>query len=460
MSLRIRSIVLASVSLLAAPVGAQQVKGTATYLQRITLPPDAVFEAHVEDVSRADAKADTVGSVRIMGMGNPPFPFAIDVDPKRVDARRRYSVRATISVDGRVMFTTDRAYPVLTQGNPAEVALLLRAAGDRRPAAKPDASTLDGLPATFGGDLPCADCPAIRYRLNLFPDRSYFLSMAYVDRNVSNDDIGSWRLSDKGRTLTLQGSEVTRFRVVDADTLRLLDRDGRDIDSKLNYTLKRSASVEVIEPRLKLRGMYKHFADSGTFTECLSGQRWMVAQLGDNAALESEYLKVRREPGQEVLVSVEGQVKQLPPMEGTGTRPTLVVNRFIGASPRETCGPRYASADLLDTNWVLTALSGKPVLIGEKQREPNIVLHSKDQRVAGFSGCNRVLGGYTLKGDALSFGQLAGTMMACVGEGMELEQAFLAALGQVAKWKVTGQHLELADAAGKVLARFEARPLR
>jgi heat shock protein HslJ len=71
-----------------------------------------------------------------------------------------------------------------------------------------------------------------------------------------------------------------------------------------------------------------------------------------------------------------------------------------------------------------------------------------------------VLGGYTLKGDAISFGQLAGTMMACVGEGMELEQAFLAALGQVAKWKIAGQHLELADTTGRVLARFEARPLR
>jgi copper homeostasis protein (lipoprotein) len=162
-----------------------------------------------------------------------------------------------------------------------EVELLLRAAGGERPAAKgPDRSALGALPAMFVGDLPCADCPAIRYRLDLFADRSYFLRIVYVDRNVSNDDIGSWRLSDNRRTLTLQGNEVTRFRVVDADTLRLLDREGRDIDSKLNYTLKRIARVEAIEPRLTMRGMYRHFADSGAFTECLTRQRWIASRHG------------------------------------------------------------------------------------------------------------------------------------------------------------------------------------
>lgn len=343
----------------------------------------------------------------------------------------------------------------------AALSVLAAPADGQRPAAKgSDTSALGALPATFSGELPCADCPAIRYRLNLFADRSYFLSMSYVDRNVSNDDIGAWRLSANGRTLTLQGNGVTHFRVVNADTLRLLDRDGRDIDSKLNYTLKRSASVEAIEPRLKMRGMYTHFADSGTFTECLSGQRWMIAQQGDNAALEREYLKVRGEPGREVLVSVDGQVRQLPSMEGSRKQPTLVVNRFVGAFPRETCGPRFATADLLSTHWVLTALGGNPVRIAEKQREPSIVLHAKDQRVAGFSGCNRMMGTYTLKDDVISFGQLAGTMMACAGEGMEIERAFLDALGQTTRWKVAGQHLELADAADKVLARLEARPLK
>jgi copper homeostasis protein (lipoprotein) len=31
------------------------------------------------------------------------------------------------------------------------------------------------LPSTFRGDLPCADCEAIRYHLDLWPDQAFHL---------------------------------------------------------------------------------------------------------------------------------------------------------------------------------------------------------------------------------------------------------------------------------------------
>jgi heat shock protein HslJ len=54
---------------------------------------------------------------------------------------------------------------------------------------------------------------------------------------------------------------------------------------------------------------------------------------------------------------------------------------------------------------------------------------------------------------------MAGTMMACA-QGMDTEKAFLEALRQVERWKIAGQHLELFDAAGKQVARFEARHMK
>ena len=48
---------------------------------------------------------------------------------------------------------------------------------------------------------------------------------------------------------------------------------------------------------------------------------------------------------------------------------------------------------------------------------------------------------------------MAGTRMACA-QGMEVEQAFLEAVGQVSRWKITGGKLQLLDSTGKVLARF------
>jgi heat shock protein HslJ len=69
------------------------------------------------------------------------------------------------------------------------------------------------------------------------------------------------------------------------------------------------------------------------------------------------------------------------------------------------------------------------------------------------------VGNYEVNSDQINFSQKAGTMMACL-EGMETEKAFLDVLKQVNRWKITGQQLELFDAAGNPLASLEARHLK
>jgi heat shock protein HslJ len=55
------------------------------------------------------------------------------------------------------------------------------------------------------------------------------------------------------------------------------------------------------------------------------------------------------------------------------------------------------------------------------------------RRASGFSGCNRYTGAYMLKNGLLSFGQLAGTRMACVGLGGDIEGAYLDALSHIVR---------------------------
>lgn len=106
---------LLALLLVQAAPGTAQVKGTAAYRERIALTPDAVFEAMLKDVSKADAPAVVVGSVRIDKPGQVPIRFEIPYDPARIDQSRSYSVRARILVGQRLLFTTDQAYPVLTR---------------------------------------------------------------------------------------------------------------------------------------------------------------------------------------------------------------------------------------------------------------------------------------------------------------------------------------------------------
>ena len=91
-------------------------KGSATYRERMALPPGAVLEATLEDVSRADAAAEVIGRARVESPGNPPIPFEIPYDRSRIESRHRYAVRARILVDGKPFFASDRSYPVLTGG--------------------------------------------------------------------------------------------------------------------------------------------------------------------------------------------------------------------------------------------------------------------------------------------------------------------------------------------------------
>ena len=324
---------------------------------------------------------------------------------------------------------------------------------------QPDA--LRQLPASFTGDLPCPDCEGIRYRLNLFPDGAFYLGMTYVGKGAaaSSDDIGTWMLSSNRRVLVLKGGREasTLFRIVDAKTLRKLDLEGRDIESSLNYAITRTAAFERLEPRLTMRGMFRYMADAGIFTECSTGQHWPVAQEADNATLEREYSKVRKDPGGPVMVSVEGRVAMRPKMEGPGMEPALVPERFIGAFPSDTCGPRPATASLETTAWRLTLLGSAAVASMDVAREPGLAFDAAAKRASGSGGCNRFTGAYARTGaDGLTFGPTAGTMMACA-DGMETEDAFLKAMSRVKTYNILERILEVYDEAGTLLARFEAR---
>jgi uncharacterized lipoprotein YbaY/heat shock protein HslJ len=109
------------------------VKGTATYRERMALPPDAVLEVTLEDVSKADTAAEVIGRARLDRLGSPPFRFEITYDPARIIANHRYAVRARILVDGKLFMTSDQSYPVLTAGQGNEATLLLRRAGSSAP---------------------------------------------------------------------------------------------------------------------------------------------------------------------------------------------------------------------------------------------------------------------------------------------------------------------------------------
>jgi len=431
-----------------------ELSGEALYLERIAAPPNARLEVVLEDISRPGLPAERLGETILEDAGQPPYRFTIEYDPTRIDPLHTYRVAARLYEGDDLLFITDQVHPVLTRGAPSSATLVLR-----RVQSAPK-HPLGTLPAIFSGTLPCADCPGIDVHLNLLADGVYFLRETYQDRdNGAFDDIGRYLLSSYHDQITLHGGREApmRFALSSPDTLTLLDRDGAHIDSELNYSLSRQPELQILEPRVLMRGQYRYLADAGRFRECLTGLDMPVATEADNRALEQAYLEARETPGEALLVSLEGRIVERMPMEGPGPVPTLVPERFIGVWPDQSCPEPIRLADLENTYWRLTLIDATHVERAPDQREPHLVFR-EDDRLAGSDGCNRLVGSYAVDGMSIALSGLATTRMACP-EGMAQGERFRSVLEEVDRYRIVGRHLEMLDAADRLRLRFEATAL-
>ena len=115
----VRTILLAPILLALAACGGEEeagvteemkavstINGEVFYRERIMLPPGAEVEVQLQDVSKADALATVMASVMFTPEGGPPYPFAIEYKSADIDERMRYSLRATITVGDKLMFTS------------------------------------------------------------------------------------------------------------------------------------------------------------------------------------------------------------------------------------------------------------------------------------------------------------------------------------------------------------------
>lgn len=467
---RFVSVLAVTTVALGAPITAvaqsDRVSGTVTYRERMALPPTAVVEVMLQDVSRADAPALVLASARVERPGQVPIRFDLGYNRRSIDPARRYAVRAEITDGKRVLFDTAEPVLVLTQGHDATADLVLvrvpsAPSEPERPEAPPlPAHPVTNLPATFIGQLPCDDCPGVRYHLNLFPDDSFALKMTRLGRpDGITDIIGTWALSSDRRMLVLasnRGSdaEVLVFAAPGGGVLRAVD-DARASRSRAASELRRASQFQPMPIRAAFRGAYVSTDAGQIFVECSTGQRWPVAgEMSIRTDLENGYRKARSGAGAAVLVEVEGRVT--PPGTGASRTATLVPERIVRWLPKERCAPRFVSAPLERTEWRLTHLGGTAVsVVADRRREPAIVFDDASETFSGSSGCNRLIGHYIAENATLQL-EPGGTLTACRNEA-QTEAAMLAAVKSTRTYRITGRVLEFFDEKGSQVARFEAR---
>jgi uncharacterized lipoprotein NlpE involved in copper resistance len=200
------------------------------------------------------------------------------------------------------------------------------------------------LPATFAGVLPCADCAGIAHTLTLRADGLYRLRRTYLGKpGEPTAEVGRWTADASGQQIALgRGGTTQRFTVVDAQTLRQLDRLGQPIKTAANLDLRRTAQIDAITEPLRWRGEFVYLADAATFSDCGSGLRWPVAPAGDYLAAESLYTQMRSAPTAPLVITFDGRLEVRPAMEGPA-REHLVIDRLGGAEAGAQCNTPAAA---------------------------------------------------------------------------------------------------------------------
>jgi hypothetical protein len=123
----------------------------------------------------------------------------------------------------------------------------------RMQAPQRSSDTRDLVLGTYEGITPCADCPGIRTDLTLVKDTpsaafgTYRLSLTYLDRDVEPYvAAGTWTTEhgtpeDPEAVVFVldpdKPDRAQRYRKLDDTSIRQLDRDGREIDPSLPFTL-------------------------------------------------------------------------------------------------------------------------------------------------------------------------------------------------------------------------------
>lgn len=135
----------------------------------------------------------------------------------------------------------------------------------------------------------------------------------------------------------------------------------------------------------------------------------------------------------------------------------LAVVLLIGGSPAAASEDAVAgSAALEGPTWRLVSLPGHDTGFLAAVSD-GVTVQLSGGALQAFAGCNRMRGAYTVDGDRVTFGPMAGTLMACPPPLGDVENAVSRALTGTQRFAVAGDTLTLVSAAGETMT-FPRQP--
>ncbi len=383
-----RLIAFAAACLLTGPALGQEMlslTGSATYLDRMAIPPDAVLRLEATGPDGA-----LLAEARIGADGRQvPIPFTLEIPPG-VDA----TLRAGLAVDGQVLWLSDPV-PVPVTGTAAELGALVL------PRFQPVGFTSalrcgDRLfRLGFAGEAAVLDAQGARIVLQPVPAAS-------GARYEAADDPATW-LWTRGDAamLSLAGTELPECRTA----LPLHDGPYRAGGNEPFWSVTVERGTLLLS-RLGMDDLTLQVTDSD-----LSATGDVIVTASDPTRALRAVLERRAEVCRDTMSG-------LPHPEA--------VALSMGDETIFGCGGD-PWALLTGRTWVVEDIGGAGVIDASRAT----LGFDASGRVYGSGSCNRFNGAVEMTGEGLSFGLLATTMMACPDAIMDQERRMFDALAGV-----------------------------
>jgi uncharacterized membrane protein len=334
------------------------------------------------------------------------------------------------------------------------------------------ALTPQSVQGRYHGRLPCADCPGIEYDLELRADGTYRESSVYADRSDQPFlESGTYTI-DGDRVVLGKSDAGMQFFAVHPQGLQVLDIHGAPITGALSghYLLTRQPNPDQAMPRegtmtlmqeKRARGIGFYAVgnepswsleidfDKGMRFTSLTDLPEMNTPPGRESRAQdadvTRYL-AQTEAGTLIATALRGQCLDNMSGEDFPFRVRVEIKRSTDADYTlfEGCG-NYVEDYRLNDIWVLTRLGDRPLAAQDFTRGlPTIEFHMADNRVVGHGGCNRFSGSFQVRGNQITFRQIAATRMAC--PDMDVEKAFLSGIAnQTLRYRLDDGRLVLKD---------------
>lgn len=129
---------IAAIAIPAGRAGAQSgtarsgtISGHVVYRERMALPPGAVVNVKLVDVSLADAPSRTLAETTVPAGTGSPIAYRLEYDPDEIKDRARYALQARITIGDQLLFINDTHHP-FESGNSGEMEIqVVRVVGSK-----------------------------------------------------------------------------------------------------------------------------------------------------------------------------------------------------------------------------------------------------------------------------------------------------------------------------------------